>query len=149
MMEKCAILQTKVENHWIMSDGSQLTTRNSGVVFRFDPDGSRHRMIEGVTIANGISWSKDDKTMYFTDSPTQTIVAYDYESASGSISNKRVFFKVDEEGAVPDGHAQDEEGYLWVACHSAWKVVRVSPQGKVVAEISLPTRCPTVSRSTS
>lgn len=100
-------------------------------------------MVERVTIPNGISWTMDDKTMYICDSPTKCVFAYDYNAASGTISNKRVFFKVDHPEGVPDGHALDVEGFLWQAIHGAGKVVRISPQGEVVAEIALPTRCVT------
>lgn len=100
-------------------------------------------MIEGITIPNGISWSKNGKTMYFADSPTKNVLAFDYDIGTGNISNQRVFFRVEEAGGVPDGHAIDEEGHVWQAIYGGSKVVRVSPEGKVVAEILLPTRCPT------
>ncbi len=103
-------------------------------------------MIEGVTIPNGMSWSRDDKTLYFTDSAERTIFAYDFDPPTGSISNRRVLFSVDDDDSgTPDGHAADEEGNLWVAIWGAWKVVRVSPEGQVTAEVRLPTRCITVS----
>lgn len=116
---------------------------DEGVLFRLDSDLSLHRVVEGVTIPNGTTWTKDDKTMYFTDSPTQTIKTYAWDPSSGDMdySTGKTFFTV--EGGVPDGHCQDEEGYLWVAGHSTGKVFRVSPEGKVVAEIELPTRCVT------
>ena len=100
-------------------------------------------MIEGVTVPNGISWSNDDKTMYFNDSPIKNVTAYDYDIETGNISNKRTFFHVDDKDGVPDGHALDEEGCLWQCIYGCGKVVRISPQGKVVAEILLPTRCVT------
>jgi len=100
-------------------------------------------MIEGVSIPNGISWTQDDKTMYFADSPTKNVFAYDYDASTGSISNRRVFFHVDDENGVPDGHAPDEEGHIWQAIFGCGKVLRISPEGKIVAEISLPTRCTT------
>jgi len=112
-----------------------------GVVFRLDPDLSLHRMIENVSIPNGISWTADDKTMYFVDSPSKNIYAYDFDASTGQISNKRVFFHVDDENGVPDGHALDEEGYMWQAIFGCGKVLRISPQGEVVAEVVLPTRC--------
>lgn len=115
---------------------------DSGVLFRLDPDLTLHRMLEGVTIPNGISWTSDSKTMYFADSPTKNIWAFDFDGATGNISNKRVFFHVeDENDGVPDGHVVDEEGHIWQAIFGCGKVIRISPEGKVVAEISLPTRC--------
>ncbi|KAF2095716.1 putative anterior fat body protein [Rhizodiscina lignyota] len=127
---------------WISAINDPQVTKFSpeAVVFRLDTDGSFHRMIEGVTIANGMSWSKDDKTFYFTDSPTKSIFAYDYDAATGSISNKRTFFTVEEPGAVPDGHSQDEDGNLWIALYGGWRVIRVSPSGQVLGDIRLPTR---------
>jgi hypothetical protein len=102
-------------------------------------------VIDELIIPNGISWSLDDKTMYFTDSGTQSIYAYDYDAATGNISNKRDFFRVEEEGCAPYGHVMDVEGNIWVAIWGGWKVVRINPEGKVTAEIKVPTRCPTVS----
>lgn len=81
--------------------------------------------------------------MYFTDSPTKSIMAYPYNSDTGQIdlANGKVFFTVED--GVPDGHCQDEEGCLWVANHGAGRVWRVSPEGNILAEIVLPTRCVT------
>lgn len=91
-----------------------------------------------------MSWSKDNKTLYLTDTAEGTVFSYDFDEKSGSISNKKAFFTVKGDGG-PDGHAQDEEENLWIAVWGHWKVVRVSPKGEVTAEIRLPTRCPTVS----
>ena len=108
-----------------------------------DTDGQFHRVITGATIPNGLSWSVDNKIMYFTDTGEGAIYAYDFDEESGGISNKRVFFQPQD--GRPDGHAQDEHGNLWVALWGAWKVVRVSPEGEIMAEVRVPTRCPTVS----
>ncbi|NIR95786.1 MAG: SMP-30/gluconolactonase/LRE family protein, partial [Gammaproteobacteria bacterium] len=55
----------------------------NNALYRLDPDGSLHTMEKNVIIANGIGWSPDNKTMYFTDSPRNTIYAYDYDAATG------------------------------------------------------------------
>lgn len=117
------------------------------ILFRLDLDGQFHRMITGVTIPNGLSWSMDNKIMYFTDSVAGSIFTYDFNEETGDISNKREFF-TPKDGS-PDGHAQDELGNLWVALWAGRKVVRVSPEGEVTAEIQVPTRCPTVRLNSS
>lgn len=104
-----------------------------------------HEVIKGgIGISNGISWTQDDKIMYYTDSLKLKIFAFDFDAATGEISNERVFYEqtpIDgTEIAAPDGHAMDEEGYIWSAIYGGSKVVRISPQGNVVAEIVLPTR---------
>lgn len=82
--------------------------------------------------------------MYYTDSLKMNIVAFDFNAATGEITNQRVFYEQPQtEGeapAVPDGHAMDVEGYIWAAIYGGSKVVRLSPEGRVVAEIALPTR---------
>lgn len=115
------------------------------MLFRLDPDLSIHRVKTQVSIPNGISWSFDNKTCYFTDSPTQKIMAYPYNVETGDIdfANGKTFFTCPYKGGVPDGHAQDEEGYFWIACFGTGKVVRVNTKGEIVAEIEVPTRCPT------
>lgn len=114
------------------------------MLFRLDPDLTLHTVLEGVTIPNGMSWSLDNKTMFFTDSPEQAISKYDFDEAKGKMSNKRKFFDTSVYGkeCVPDGHAVDAESHLWVAVHGGGRVVRVNPEGKVVAEVLLPTQSP-------
>ncbi|KAL8730673.1 MAG: hypothetical protein Q9181_004581 [Wetmoreana brouardii] len=133
---------------WVgtMNDPKVKEPANEGVLFRLDPDLSLHRMMEKVTIPNGMGWSGDDKKMFFVDTPTRNIFVFDFDLASGSISNKQVFFHYpdDQEGA-PDGFAMDSFGNLWTAICGGGKVLKISPEGKVVGEICLPTRmisCP-------
>lgn len=82
--------------------------------------------------------------MFFTDSPDKTIYQFDFDPATGSVSNRRPFFRMPADNryganAVPDGHCIDEEGYMWTALHDGARVLRISPQGEVVAEIRVPT----------
>lgn len=108
-----------------------------GSLYRLSHDLTVEKMITDVTISNGIGWSPDNKTMYFTDSPLRTIYAYDFDPATGSISNKRVHIQTDDTG-VPDGLTVDSEGYIWSARYSGAKVVRYSPDGEFDREIKLP-----------
>ena len=133
--------------YWVgsMNDPKSQAPVDEGVLFRLDPDMSLHRMLDGVTIPNGMGWSADDKIFYFTDSPTKSIFMFDFEAATGGITNKRIFFHLDSKDAVPDGFAIDAEGCFWVALCGGGKVLRLSSEGKVIGEISLPTRmitCP-------
>ena len=128
-----------------MNDPKVQNPSDEGVLFRLDPDMTLHRVIENVTIPNGLGWNADDDTFYFTDSPTKNIFKFDYEASTGNISNRRVFFHLDEENSVPDGFAMDVEGNFWVALCGGGRVLRLSPKGKLIGEIILPTRmisCP-------
>jgi sugar lactone lactonase YvrE len=124
----------------MMTDLKLAELQNEGVLFRLDPDLSLHRMIEDMGISNGLGWNHDETIMYVTDTVTGNIFAYDFDVETGAISNRRVFYAAPE-GTPPDGFAMDEEGCLWVALWSGSRVVRVSPEGKLIGEIAIPARC--------
>ncbi|KAL9016153.1 MAG: hypothetical protein Q9185_006485 [Variospora sp. 1 TL-2023] len=134
--------------YWLgtMNDPKVQDPTDEGVLFRLDPDLSLHRMIERASIPNGVGWTLDNKKMYFIDSPTRNIFVFDFDLASGAISNRQVFFHLaDDELGVPDGFAMDSAGNLWTAVCGGGKVLKLSPEGKVIGEITLPTRmisCP-------
>ena len=110
---------------------------DEGVLFRLNPDMTLHRMIDKVSIPNGIVFSPDEKIMYFIDSPTSNVWQFHYDNTTGDISNREVFFHI-EGDAVPDGMAIDVNGCLWIAICGGGKVLKVSPEAKVVGEILLP-----------
>ncbi len=134
--------------YWVgtMNDPKVEAPTDEGVLFRLDPDLTLHRMIEGVSIPNGIGWSADDARMFFIDSPTRNIYVFVFDLESGSLSNGEVFFHYgDDDEGVPDGFAMDVEGNLWTAICGGGKVLKISPEGKVVGVIEMPTRmisCP-------
>jgi sugar lactone lactonase YvrE len=112
----------------------------AGGLYRLDPDYSVHRMLENVTISNGICWSEDRKTMYFIDSLPGTVSAFDFDLASGGIHNRRTIIAVDRDMGLPDGMAIDEEGHLWIA-HYGGSCVRCwdPDSGAVLETILIPT----------
>jgi sugar lactone lactonase YvrE len=101
-------------------------------------------MISGITISNGLAWSPDSQTMYHADTPTRTISAWEFDPATGDISNQRVFARFLGETDRPDGGAVDREGCYWSAFYHGGKVVRISPRGELLAEFPLPAMCPTM-----
>ena len=112
---------------------------DQGSVYRMDTDYSVHRMIGDIGISNGIIWSLDARTMYYTDSLDFAIRAYDYDSATGGIDNERVIIDIPKAMGFADGFTIDEEGMLWVAHYGAGRVRRWNPDtATVLAEIDLP-----------
>lgn len=98
-----------------------------------------------ITCANGMGWSPDNRTMYFTDSFRYTVFAYDYDLTTGQLNNKRAFCILDPNGGTfSDGLTVDAEGHVWCAHMGPGQVVRYNPEGKLVSQIQLP-----VSRCTS
>ena len=113
---------------------------DQGSVYRMDTDHGVHKMIENIGVSNGIIWSLDAKTMYYTDSLDYAIRAYDYDVGTGGISNERISIDFPQEMGIADGFTIDEEGMLWVAHFGSSRVRRWNPDtAAVLVEIELPT----------
>jgi sugar lactone lactonase YvrE len=117
---------------------------NTGALWRLDADLAFTRVLGDMMVSNGLAWSPDGRTMYHADTPTQTVRAYEYDAATGTPSNARVFARWSGEGERPDGATVDAEGCYWSAFYRGGKVVRVSPGGEVLAAHPLPAMCPTM-----
>lgn len=123
--------------------GSMSTKGPNGRLYRYDPDGSLHVLETGLTISNGLGWSPDQKTFYLTDSPLQTIYAFDFNAESGNISNRRIFIDLIAESFYPDGLTVDEEGCIWSAMWDGWCIIRFDPSGKEMMRVKMPVQRPT------
>ncbi len=111
---------------------------NTGAVYAFSNNESDLK-IKNTTISNGMAWSLDHQTFYFIDTPTQTVVAYDYDKADGNIKNKRVVIRIEEKEGFPDGMTIDSEGMLWIAHWGGWQVTRWNPKtGEKLRSIKFP-----------
>jgi sugar lactone lactonase YvrE len=109
-----------------------------GSLYRLDADGSVRRMLEGVSISNGLGWSPDGLTMYYVDTPTCRIDRFDFDPVSGDISDRREFVTIRHGGGRPDGLTVDSEGAVWVATWPGHGVHRYLPDGTLDAVIPLP-----------
>ncbi|MGC8612581.1 MAG: SMP-30/gluconolactonase/LRE family protein, partial [Athalassotoga sp.] len=111
----------------------------TGSLYCLEIDHSIKTMLGDVTISNGIAWSPDNRTMYYIDSPTKRVDAFDYDIESGSISNRRTVIKIPDNSGVPDGMTSDSEGMLWIAHWGGWQVSRWDPRtGKQIDVIHVP-----------
>jgi sugar lactone lactonase YvrE len=114
-------------------------TDPSGNVYMLDDTLSVEHKIGGVTISNGMAWTADKSVMYYIDTPTRQVVAYDFDMAAGGITNRRVIIDVHNEQGYPDGMTIDKEGMLWIAFFGGWNVVRFNPYtGQALERIALP-----------
>ena len=77
------------------------------------------QLLSGLSIPNGLAWSKDGRRFFHTDTPTRQIKEYHYNSETGDLSEGRVAITVPEEFGHPDGLTIDDEDMLWVASWSA------------------------------
>jgi sugar lactone lactonase YvrE len=111
-----------------------------------------------ATIANGLAWSPDARTVYWVDTPQHAIFAWDYDLATNAMTNHRVFkqfatkpegwqpFQPDNGGYLgrPDGASVDVQGNYWVAMYEGQRVLQISPTGEILRNISAPVLCTTM-----
>jgi len=108
-----------------------------------------------ATIANGLAWSPDAKTIYWADTPTHTVRAWDWDAATSAMTNERIFkqwpgkpagwqFGMAGYGGRPDGAAVDAEGNYYAAMFEGARICKLSPAGVELASIPVPAQCPTM-----
>lgn len=113
-----------------------------GGLFSLGTNGAIAQLDSGLTLGNGPCWSPDSKTLYHADSMAHVIYAYEYDLETGAVDNRREFFNTSDYGPIPDGATVDAEGNLWTAICEGGVVLCLSPGGKVLREIVMPTRLP-------
>lgn len=129
---------------WAGTMDDELLKRPLGSLYRLDPDGSCHSMVEGLIVSNGLAWSGDGKTMFHSDSKGQIVWTYDYDQRDGAIANRREIVRPSEEIGRPDGGACDMEGFYWSAGISAGVLNRWAPDGRLDRQIQMPCAAPTM-----
>ena len=108
-------------------------------LYRLDSDLTLHTAFSGITNSNGIIWNAEGNTCYYIDTPRLGVIAFDYCSESGLLTNERSAFSTSSISASPDGMTIDENGNLWIAfCHGACVVCYDPNTGKELHRIELP-----------
>lgn len=118
-----------------------------GALYRLDPDLSVTKLEGGIICSNGPCFSPDGSTFYFTDTWSGEISVYDYDTVTGTPSNKRAFTAVKALGAEVtgeygafDGATVDAEGCVWTALVYAGHLLRYAPDGTLDRTIDMPVK---------
>jgi len=112
-------------------------------LYGLEGNDSIRTLLSGISCTNSLCWSRDGRTLFFTDMPTRRIDAFDYDVVAGTVSNRRVFASLTHEPGLADGSIVDAEGCLWNAQWQGSKLVRYRPDGSVEREVRLPVSNPT------
>ena len=113
-------------------------TDPNGALYSFDGKQTT-RLLDGITISNGLAWSPDHKTFYYIDTPTRDVKAFDYDLETGQIANPRVVIHVPDSLGWPDGMTSDTDGNLWIALWGGAQVTKWNPNaGKLLEQIAVP-----------
>jgi sugar lactone lactonase YvrE len=113
-------------------------TPGRGRLVVIQPDGSVSTIVEGASIPNGIDVDPSGQRVWWVDSPTHNIMAFDVNSDTGTIENPRPWAQVPEPLGVPDGLCADYDGGMWVALFGGGAIVHFSPDGLLDRTITIP-----------
>lgn len=118
--------------------GTMPTADRLGRIYRLNLDGTLTVVDEGHNIPNGMGFSRDRSTMYLAVSNDYVIYAYDYDEATGELTNRRVFVDTSKEPGVPDGLTVDAENHVWCARWDDHAIDRYTPDGTRERRIEVP-----------
>ena len=112
-----------------------------GTLWRHDGAAHATATLSGFKIPNSLCWSRDGGTIYFADSPQNTIWRYAFDPHSGPVGDPVIFAQTDK-AVHPDGSCIDSEDHVWNAQWGAGEVVRYRPDGSIERRIKLPVSQP-------
>lgn len=119
---------------WVGSMGP----RYNASLYRITSNGKATQMLDSISTSNGIVWTADKKTMYYIDTSTGLVRAFDYNNQTGNISNERVVIRYPKGIGYPDGMSIDSEGKLWIAHWGGNCVGRWDPgTGEMIAKVEV------------
>lgn len=145
-MEDTRLNDGKVDRQgrfWCGSMNRSFVAPNASL-YRLDPDLSWHRIDSGFTVCNGIAFSADGRTFYFSDSRVDRSYRYDLDPRTGALSNRRSFADASAYDGRIDGATVDAEGNYWGALFDGGAVGCFAPDGTLIRRIGLPVNCPTM-----
>jgi len=120
--------------------GTMPTKDRPGRLYRLDTNGKLTLLLEGIGCSNGMGLTPDRKGLYYTDSTAYTIYLFDYDQATGAISNQRIFVRHPESDGLPDGMTVDAAGNVWSAHWDGSALICYSPRGEEIQRIAFPVK---------
>ncbi|GAA2800380.1 SMP-30/gluconolactonase/LRE family protein [Kitasatospora paracochleata] len=116
---------------------------SGGALHVLSPGWQTERFLDGeLTQPNGLGWSPDGRTFYLVDTVAREVNAFDVLPDRLAPANRRTLARFPDRGGEPDGLTVDADGCLWIALWGGGRIVRVSPEGRVLTEIAVPVAQP-------
>ena len=114
-------------------------TEPSGSLYVLKEDKKLQKVLDEVTVSNGLCWDDSMERFYYVDSPTKCVMEYQLNPETLELTEPRVVYRVEEEDVYPDGMCIDLEGNLWLALWNGFSVLCIDPEsGAVLQKVDVP-----------
>lgn len=120
--------------------GTMPTKDRLGRLYRLDPDRTLTLLLDGISCSNGMGLTLDRKQLYYTDSMVKKIYLFDYDQATGNLTNQRTFVDSSNEEGVPDGMTVDANGNIWSARWDGYRLTQYAPDGSELQRVTFPAK---------
>ena len=119
--------------------------KGRGSLYVLEKDGSYSKVIDNVTLSNGMGWSPDNKFFYYIDSIPGVLKRFEYDVANAHITNPIDLVTFDTSEGIPDGMTVSADGKILVALWDGGRIEIYESSGTKFSEIQLgvsrPTSC--------
>lgn len=117
--------------------------KDRGSLYVLEKDNSYQKVLDNITLSNGMGWSPDAQYFYYIDSIPGVLKRFDYDLDNGKISNPKNLITFDAAPGVPDGMSVSSDGKIVVALWDGGRIEIYEPTGAKVSEIKLGVSRPT------
>ena len=111
-------------------------TPGRGALFRLDIDGAVERVLDGLTISNGLAFTADGMRAFYIDTPTGRIDVLELDAA-GEIAERRPFVTIETGAGHPDGLTLAADGGVWVALWAGAAVRHYDAAGRLAEVVDV------------
>lgn len=114
-----------------------------GSLYVVEVDGTYRKVLDQLTLPNGMGWSPDNSYFYLIESIPGVLRRFDFDLDKGEISHPIDLMAFDSSKGIPDGMSVSKTGFIVVALWDGSRLEIYSPEGKKIDEIKLPVKRPT------
>lgn len=113
-----------------------------GALHVLEGDWTSRRVLDGLTLPNGLGWSPDQRKFYLVDSLEYCLLGFDFDLATGSLGSPRRIHEFDRGTGIPDGLTVDHQGRLWVARWGGGRIDCLTSTGCFLGSLTVPVSQP-------
>jgi len=120
--------------------GTMPSDNHHASLYRLDTDVTLTQVFDDIGQANGMGFTADRSTMFFTDTGFRAIYRLDYDEASGELTNRTPIVRTPKENGVPDGLGVDVSDTIWSARYGGHGLFRYTAEGKLAGKVAMPVK---------